>query len=188
MKRKYSSLKSQEFVDGNYKLRTIQDKDIMDIRIWRNKQIKYLRQEKEISTQEQKEYFKNVIFPSMEIEYPNNILFGFVEGDELIGYGGFVHIDWINSVAELSFLLNPKQSFNYCNKFSIFFQLILEVIKCDYKITKIVTETYNFRPEHLACLESLGFTLENSKFDVIKGLDTEVLFHKINILENNEVI
>lgn len=182
MKRKYSSLKSQEFEDGNYKLRTIQDKDIMDVRIWRNKQIQYLRQEKEISTREQKEYFKNVIFPSMEIEYPNNILFGFVEGGELIGYGGFVHIDWNNSFAELSFLLNPEKSHNYCKKFSVFFQLILNFIYDSLEIDYITTEVYNLRPYHTICIEKLGFILKESNYLIIKGTETEVLYHEYKVL------
>jgi hypothetical protein len=43
-----------------------------------------------------------------EQQQPSQLLFSFLENDKCIGYGGLVHINWIDSNAEISFIMNTQ--------------------------------------------------------------------------------
>ena len=49
-----------------------------------------------------------------------------IKNEELIGYGGLVHINWINKSAEISFLMNTKLESKY---FSTHWKMFLKLIK-----------------------------------------------------------
>jgi hypothetical protein len=78
--------------------------DLELIRIWRNDQLPILRQQLPIESNQQKKYWKDVAWPEMSKPYPSLLLFGYKLNKNLIGYGGFVRIDWIQKHAELSSL------------------------------------------------------------------------------------
>lgn len=161
--KEYRTLGSQEFREGDFLIRTIQPEDIEDIRIWRNAQVRILRQSKEITRAEQENYFNTHIWPTMGEEKPAQLLFGYKEKNELIGYGGLVHISWQDYRAEVSFLLNPK----FCESRDMYGRLFLgylDLIKKaafkDLGLNRIFTETFDIRDFHISILEKAGFRKE----------------------------
>src|SRR5690606_4001245 len=104
----YSVLKKQEFVHGSYKIVPIRYEDRLKIMQWRNEQIYHLRQSEPLTVTMQNEYFDNVVAPLFGSPYPNQILFSFLKEGKCIGYGGLVHINWKDSNAEVSFVMDTK--------------------------------------------------------------------------------
>ena len=86
----------------------IRVEDKYDIMKWRNEQIFHLRQDVKLTKQMQNLYFKDNILPSFDEEHPTQILFSILKDKRCIGYGGLVHIDWINQNAEISFLMDTQ--------------------------------------------------------------------------------
>jgi hypothetical protein len=152
----YRILKNHKLSLDNFSLISIDDKTILKIRQWRNKQINILRQSKKISIKDQEKYFKNEILPDTKIISPKNIILAFVKSDKLIGYGGLTNICWKSKRGELAFLLDNK----YAGKVEdseYFFPIFLKLTKIlAFKILKlknIWTETYSIRPQYIKQLE-----------------------------------
>ncbi|MBK8827806.1 MAG: GNAT family N-acetyltransferase, partial [Saprospiraceae bacterium] len=80
---------------------------------WRNEQMYHLRQSKLLTVDDQERYFTNVVAHLFDKEQPDQILFSYIEGDVCIGYGGLVHINWIDKNAELSFIMDTKLESNH---------------------------------------------------------------------------
>jgi len=162
-RRAYRCLRAQELISGQFTLKTVQDDDIEDIRIWRNGQLDVLRQAEPISSSQQKKYFEHSIWPGMELERPENILLTFFEGGRRIGYGGLVHISWEHRRAEVSFLLDPTYTWDisaYSRYFSVYLSMIKMFAFSVMNLNRIYTETYDFRRKHINILESCGFEAE----------------------------
>jgi len=162
-KREYKCLNSQLFSHRDYSIITIQDSFIEPIRNWRNQQINVLRQIVPISVQDQKDYFEKHIWPDMHQNKPNNILLGFIEGKELVGYGGLVNIMWNHKRAELSFLMktNLTQDEEVYSKYFInFLNLVTTMAFNEIGMHKIFTETFSMRSKHIKVLEDFGFKSE----------------------------
>ena len=159
--RKYKSLKKQIYQLDNFKIVPLRDEDKFLILRWRNEQVYHLRQNKKISREEQEYYFESVIDNLFEQEKPNQILFSYLENDTCIGYGGLVHINWIDQFAEISFLmdsqLEKKQfEFHWLNYLS----LIEPVAFKDLNLHKIFTYAFDLRPSLYKALEKAGFNQE----------------------------
>ena len=88
------------------KYRKLKLSDAEKIRVWRNKQLKVLRQNKIIKKKDQFKYFKNYILT----KNPKTDLFAIELNYKLIGYGGLVNISKDFKTAEVSFLVNDKTS------------------------------------------------------------------------------
>tara|TARA_B110000879_G_scaffold66397_1_gene93045 strand:- start:36 stop:629 length:594 start_codon:yes stop_codon:yes gene_type:complete len=180
--REYKPLKNHIFTNGKFSLRTIGDLDIEKIRVWRNAQINILRQPKPISRSEQAKYFDKSVWPQMKLDYPNNILLAFEYDGVLIGYGGLVHISWIDLRSEISFLLNPEHVEDD-EVYKIYFSEFLDLIKSiSYSIlgfNRLFTETFEFRALHISVLESKGFILEGVmlKHIIFDGKSINSLIH-----------
>jgi len=131
------------------------------IRIWRNQQKEVLRQEHEISPEKQIKYFRESVWSELDSLDPSQILLSINMHETLIGYGGFVHINWENLEAEISFLLKTeitKEIEEYSRIFSNFLACI-ELIGRDYlKLKKLTLETYEFRRNHIQVIEDSGYT------------------------------
>lgn len=140
---KYQCLKQQVFEFQNFKITPIRYKDRYEIMNWRNDQISVLRQDNLLTQKEQNLYFESAIAKEFNLEKPNQILFSFFKKNKLIGYGGLVHVDWINQNAEISFLL--KTDFNnlgfYRQSFTAFLKLI-EKLAFNINMHKIYTYGY----------------------------------------------
>lgn len=166
---------------NDYSLIPIRDNDLQLIRKWRNEQIQFLRQENHLTVEDQKLYFKNIILPSFLESNPKIMLFSFMKNSNLIGYGGFVNINWNDGLTEISFLIETNRSKNktYDEDFTSFLYLAKTIGCNELKFKEIYTETYDIRPIHIQILEKNGFQfkkrLNHSK--IIDGKSVNILFH-----------
>ena len=143
-----------------YELTSIRTEDAETIMTWRNEQMSALRQSAPLTPSEQKNYFDNVVKPSLSQKQPNLILLRFTFENSLIGYGGLVHIDWENQRAEVSFLLDTergKDTFQYGRDCSVFLNLLMRCAFDTLDLNKIYTYSYSHRSFHVNAVEASGF-------------------------------
>lgn len=158
----YSFL-AQQYTEGKFSIVPIREQDMEPIRIWRNEQIRVLRQNFPLSVEQQQTYYNSVVKPQFFQENPTQVLFSFLRDGECIGYGGLVHISWLDQRAEMSFLVDPVETqdkTNYEQIFSVFITLIKRVLFSEMAFNRLFTETYVFRTHHIATLEQNGFVRE----------------------------
>ena len=141
------------------KYRKLKLDDSEKIRIWRNKQLSILRQNRIINKDQQFTYFKKEILSRND----KIKLFAIDLDKNLIAYGGLVNISKDFGTAEISFIANKKISHN--SKFyEILFGNFLDFIKKYFfkkkNLRRLFTETYSFRKKHIKILEKYGFKLE----------------------------
>jgi len=183
----YKCLTENCFQNNNYQIVPIRYKDRYDIMKWRNEQIYHLRQNKPLTKKSQDEYFKNVISKLFDQDKPNQILFSFLKDDICIGYGGLVHINWVDKNAEISFVMNTQLENEYFEfNWVTFLNLLEKVAFNDLMLHKIFTFAFDLRPKLYNALEKEKFVKEatlkehcffNNKFiDVIIHQKTNSLF------------
>lgn len=186
----FNTESNQIFEIDNLILKPISKNDIEQIRIWRNDQISFLRQSNTISVNEQINYFNDIIYPNFFLNKPKMILFSFFDKNSknLLGYGGFVHIDWKNKTSEVSFLCNTNFMNNpkiYKSCFLNFMKIIIEIAREELKFKCLYSETFEFRKNHIKNLEFLGYTQfgikKNAKLK--DGFSYSSMLHQ-NILSN----
>jgi RimJ/RimL family protein N-acetyltransferase len=177
---KYKVLKKQNFSNQNYSLVPVRYEDRFLIMQWRNEQMYHLRQNKPLTQEDQEFYFSNVIANLFEQEKPDQILFSYLENGICIGYGGLVHINWVDRNAEVSFIMNTALE---KNKFEIhwefFLTLINDVANNELKFIKTFTYSYNLRPRLYEILEKCNYLLEARlrKHKYINNSFVDVLIH-----------
>jgi len=181
---KYICLNKNLYWDSEYYLIPVRKSDMYYIRNWRNSQIEVLRQKEKLTLKDQEKYFNELIQPSFSMQYPSQILFTYLKDKSRIGYGGFVHISWINRRAEMSFLLDPERVVNknqYSYDFSIFIQLMKRICFSEIKFNRLFTETYEYRTFHISVLENSGFKPEGRMRQHIyhKGKYYDSLVHSV---------
>ena len=157
----YKVLNKQIYSSGNYSIVPIRMEDRFDIMKWRNEQIYHLRQAKPLTAVDQDFYFQNVINKLFNEDQPNQILFSFLENIICIGYGGLVHINWIDKNAEISFVMDTsleKSSFqkHWVNYLKLIEQLAFE----ELKLHKIFVYAFDLRPNLYLALEYSGYIKE----------------------------
>lgn len=157
----YRSLNKQVFFDGKYSLVPIRFEDRYDIMQWRNEQIYHLRQSTIITRPQQDHYFETVISTHFDEEQPDQILFSYVKNGKCIGYGGLVHIDWVNKNAEISFIIDTKLELDgFIFHWKNYLSLIEEVAFSELGLHKISTFAYDLRPKLYKALEESGYKEE----------------------------
>lgn len=157
----YAVLHHQIFEFENYKIIPIRYEDRFDIMKWRNEQMYHLRQNMILTLENQENYFDTVVNTLFDHEKPSQILFSFFEDEVCIGYGGLVHINWLDKNAEISFLINTDlEKDNFQKYWSIFLNLIERVAFEDLKLHKITTYAFDLRPKLYPVLENSGFNKE----------------------------
>jgi len=164
--RRYNCLNFSSLSDRIYTLILIRDEDKYEIMKWRNEQIDILRQNTPLTSNQQETYFKNVVDKLFIQEYPEQLLFSFLENDKLIGYGGLVHIDWENKCAEISFLTETSRNKNkelFISDWTHYIYLIKQVANLHLNFKSIFTYAYDIRPD-------LYIALENCKFKETKRI------------------
>ena len=122
----YSIFGPDPFICGDYSISSIQPSDAEPIRKWRNEQISALRQSQKLTKAEQKHYINQIVLKDFTNKKPKQILVRFCFHEELIGYGGIVHINWRDLVAEVSFLLDTSRTKNpheYASELGVFLNL-----------------------------------------------------------------
>jgi len=157
----YKVLNKQTFTSGKYSIVPLRIEDRYDIMKWRNEQIYHLRQHKSLTREDQDKYFETTVANLFKTEQPDQILFSYLENDICIGYGGLVHINWIDKNAEISFIMNTKLEGNsFLENWSVFLELIEEVAFEDLKIHKIFTYAFDLRPHLYEALKKSRFEEE----------------------------
>ena len=148
---------------GDYSLSSVRMEDSEFIRKWRNDQITALRQKKPLSEKEQAKYFNEIVIPQFSQEQPDQILLRFTLENELIGYGGLVHLNWEDKRAEVSFLLETERAKDlslYERECKVFMNLLKICAFTVLGLNKISTEAYSHREFHVNALEAAGFARE----------------------------
>jgi RimJ/RimL family protein N-acetyltransferase len=159
---KYEAINNECHQFEDYKIISIRDEDKYKIMNWRNDQISILRQNHLLTKKEQDLYFEKIHEQKKESN-PSQILFSYLKDDELIGYGGIVHINWIDQRGEVSFLLETRRNKNisqFKTEYAFFLQLIKKVAFQDLGFNKLTTEAFDLRPYLIETLECNGFIQE----------------------------
>jgi RimJ/RimL family protein N-acetyltransferase len=187
----YRIMPRSRLSEGDLELRAIGPQDIEAIRQWRNAQMDVLRQSSVITPEAQQRYFSEHVWPDKEVMTPRQILLAIEQHGRLIGYGGLVHISWHDQRAEVSFLLEPELEADPQAQvvvFSRFLKLVLELAFVDLSLSRMWTETYAHRAEHLRTLEAVGFRLEGRMraHVIVNGTPTDSLLHGLLANEWNE--
>jgi len=176
----YRSLSNQIYSRGEYALVPIRFEDRYDIMRWRNEQIYHLRQNKPLTKKDQDLYFDQTVSNLFEQEKPSQLLFSFLKNDKCIGYGGLVHVNWVDKHAEISFIMDTKlenESFEkYWNQY---LDLIEKVAFTDLLLHKIFTYAFDLRSNVFSVLEKNKYlkeaVLKDHKF--FNGGYVDVLIH-----------
>ena len=150
----YNCLSKSEFKVLDYKLVPIRYVDRFTIMKWRNEQMYHLRQDKPLTEKSQEDYFNGSVASLFDQEKPNQILFSYLKNDRCIGYGGLVHINWIDKNAEISFVLNTNlESNEFSFHWSNYLELIERVAFKELFFHKIFTYAFDLRPHLYSILE-----------------------------------
>ena len=167
----YKVLNNQIFSSGEYSIIPIRFEDRMAILKWRNEQIYHLRQGKPLKEEDQEIYFNTIVNILFDQEYPGQLLFSYMENDVCIGYGGLVHINWIDKNAEVSFIMNTELEQDYFSKhWTVFLKLIEQVAFSELNFHKLCTYAFDLRPHLYEIIEKAGFVKEAT-------LKEQCLFH-----------
>lgn len=178
--RKYKCLNNQTFKLNNCELIPIRDEDKFLILKWRNEQIYHLRQTTPLSIEHQKVYFKNSITTLFEQEKPNQILFSYLENGICIGYGGLVHINWIDQYAEISFIMDTSLEKEFFQHHWTQYLAMLEKVSFqELHLHKIFTYAFDLRPHLYEVILSRGFVEEArlKEHCLFDGQFIDVLIH-----------
>ena len=160
-RKSYSILKRQFFAEGRYSIVPIRYEDRIVIMQWRNEQLYHLRQSKPLTIEDQNNYFDTVVAKGFYEMNPKQLLFSYLEEDSCIGYGGLVHINWIDKNAEISFVMKTKleiKEFEF--QWTTYLRLIEQVAFDELKLHKIFTYAYDVRPRLYPVLEAQGYKKE----------------------------
>lgn len=148
----------QEFSNNNFRLVPIRMQDRWEIMKWRNEQIYHLRQNKPLTEEDQNKYFLQVVGKLFDQEQPNQILFSLLEGETCIGYGGLVHINWVDRNSEISFIMNTELESTRFEEVWLEYLKLLDLVAFDtLGFHKIYTYAFDLRPHIYPIFESAGF-------------------------------
>lgn len=172
------------FREDLFSLVPIRDEDKYDILKMRNEQIYHLRQKNVLTQAQQDYYFSEIVAKLFEEEKPNQILFSLLKDGEFIGYGGLVHINWIDKNAEISFIMKTElEQKNFSTIWLSYLKLIEKVAFYDLKMHKIFTYAFDLRPHLYTVLGNANF-VEDARLKEHCFFDNEyidvVIHSKIN--------
>lgn len=157
----YICLHQQEYYHGDYTIVPLRYEDRFLIMKWRNEQIYHLRQNRPLTEDDQQRYFDNVVAKLYDNPKPEQILFSYMEKDVCIGYGGLVHINWIDNNAEISFIMDTKlEKEHFSEHWSNYLTMLKDVAFKDLGLHKIYTYAFDLRLHLYTMLESNGFMRE----------------------------
>ena len=123
----YACLSRQIYKNSDFSLVPIRNEDRYKIMKWRNEQIYHLRQKKQLNKEKQDKYFNETISGLFNKKHPPQILFSLLRTNELIGYGGLVHINWKIKTGEISFLMDTSLEEKMFDKIWLKFIGLIEV-------------------------------------------------------------
>ena len=157
----YICLRHQEQHLGDYSIVPLRYEDRFLIMKWRNEQIYHLRQSRPLTEEDQQRYFDNVVARLFDAQQPDQILFSYLEKGECIGYGGLVHINWIDRHGEISFIMDTRlEKEHFALHWSNWLTMLKELAFRDLGLHKIYTYAFDLRPHLYTVLQANGFTRE----------------------------
>lgn len=185
----YLALKNNLISYKDFTLLPVRYEDRYSIMKWRNDQLYHLRQKEILTKKNQDFYFKNIIKPLFEKKTPDQLIFSLLRQNKLVAYGGLVHINWQDSRAEISFVMDTELE---KNKFKIFWTIFLEIIEKiafeDLDLNKIYVYAFDLRPKLYDVLKKRQFTNEARLKDHV-FVDSEfkdvVIYSKLKKNEKN---
>ena len=129
----------------------------------------HLRQDKPLTQKFQDNYFNETVARLFDQDKPNQILFSYLKNDKCIGYGGLVHINWIERKAEVSFIMETSLEENEFDlHWSTYLYLLKKIAFGDLKLNSISTFNKKY------------FSKENS----IYTFKEDILFNKNSFSSN----
>lgn len=183
--RGYKCLSNQIFQDGEFTLVPLRDEDKYLIMKWRNEQIYHLRQDKPLKEEDQDYYFAHVVSSLFNQEKPNQLLFSYLENGICIGYGGLVHINWVDKNAEISFIMKTElEETNFDFHWTNYLKLLEKIAVDDLRFHKIFTFAFDLRPHLYPILIKADFVEEARLIEhcLFEDKFIDVVIHsKINI-------
>jgi RimJ/RimL family protein N-acetyltransferase len=157
----YKVLNKQVYHSGSFSLVPIRFSDRFSIMQWRNQQIYHLRQAEALTCDKQDAYFKEVVSALFDQEQPNQILFSFLKSTNCIGYGGLVHINWVDKNAEISFIMDTDLEEKYFSEnWSSYLELLEKVAFGELKLHKLYVYAFDLRPHLYTMLEENSYFLD----------------------------
>jgi len=180
----YRILNKQSFSKDSFRIVPIRYEDRFEIMKWRNEQIHHLRQAALLTEKNQEDYFTNIISKLFIQEQPNQLLFSYLKNDVCIGYGGLVHMNWVDKNAEISFIMKTeleKEHFEF--HWNTYLELIEDLAFSELKLHKIYTYAFDIRPHLYSAIEGAGYSKEAVLTDhcLFEGEYKDVIIHsKIN--------
>lgn len=177
----YKPLTLNTFSDREYAITPIRYEDRFAIMKWRNEQMYHLRQRELLTPANQETYYSTVVKELFNQSFPSQLLFSYMKGEECIGYGGLVHINWEDRTGEVSFIMNTQlEEKEFRLHWSTYLKLLKKVAFDQLTFKSIFTYAYNLRPHLYPVLESNGFKLkERLKEEIhIEGKGIDVLIHE----------
>lgn len=180
----YKVLAQNSFSKEEFSLVPIRYEDRFKIMEWRNEQMYHLRQSSLLTKANQENYFTKVLAQLFDKDKPDQILFSYLKEDECIGYGGLVHINWIDRNAEISFIMKTAlEEKEFEKHWGIYLNLIEEVAFKELKLHKIYTYAFDLR-SHLYDI------LLNADFKEEAVLKQHVFFNNsyINVIIHSKFI
>lgn len=176
----YKCLQKQQISLGDYNLVPLRYEDRFLIMKWRNEQIYHLRQARPLTEEDQQRYFDNVVSKLYDNPKPDQILFSYLENDICIGYGGLVHINWIDHNAEISFIMDTSlEAEHFAEHWNNYLTMLKSVAFDDLSLHKIYTYAFDLRPHLYTMLEANGFVREATLKDhcYFEGKYKDVILH-----------
>lgn len=157
----YKVLNKQIYTNGEYSLVPIRQEDKYDIMKWRNEQMYHLRQATPLTEESQEQYFNSTIAALFEKDLPDQILFSYLKNGSCVGYGGLVHINWIDKNAEISFIMDTQlEDAEFELHWCTYLKMLEELAFKDLNLHKIYTYAFDLRPHLYHAIEKVGFTRE----------------------------
>ena len=178
----YRCLRQQEQHIGEYSIVPIRYEDRFLFMKWRNEQIYHLRQAQPLTEEDQQRYFDNVVSKLYDQQKPDQILFSYLDGNICIGYGGLVHINWIDRNAEISFIMDTRlEKEHFAEHWSNYLNMLRSVAFDDLRLHKIYTYAFDLRPHLYTMLEANGFVRETTLKEHCRfqGVYKDVVIHSI---------
>lgn len=192
--RNYKCLSVSKFESNGFHIEALRNEDMYEIMDIRNQQIYHLRQNEPLTKQQQENYFATIVAGLFGQEKPTQLLFSFFEKGIFIGYGGLVHINWIDKNAEISFVMKTElEKDNFAKYWSNYLKLIEKLAFEELNFHKIFTYAFDVRPHLYTVLESCGF-IEEARLKehcLFDGKFLDVIYHakmnkKISFRKTNE--
>lgn len=178
----YICLKHQEQNLGDYSIVPLRYEDRFNIMEWRNDQIYHLRQSRILTEEDQQRYFDNVVSKLYENPKPEQILFSYLEKGICIGYGGLVHINWIDRNSEISFIMDTKlEAEHFAEHWGNYLTMLKAVAFDDLGLHKIYTYAFDLRPHLYTILEDNGYKKEATLKEhcLFNGEYKDVVLHSL---------